>query len=122
MKPGEINHDLFALLEQYAPVGSTVATVSSGASNLIVALDRTGVDVETDRTKDRSTGPQRVPAWMIEAAWQRLVSQGRLTNKELLATDDLNVKRSSFVCALLATLPEVEVVSTRPVVLRLTRK
>jgi hypothetical protein len=36
-----------------------------------------------------------------------------------LASDGLNVKRSSAVCALLAVLPNVTVESTRPVILRL---
>jgi hypothetical protein len=46
-------------------------------------------------------------------------ARGVLTNRFLLSTDGLNVKRSSFVCALLAELPEVNVESTRPITLRL---
>jgi hypothetical protein len=38
-----------------------------------------------------------------------------LTNRYLLADDGLNVKRSSFVCALLATLPDATVTSRRPI-------
>jgi hypothetical protein len=37
----------------------------------------------------------------------------------LLSADGLNVKRSSFVCALLATLPKVTVVSRGPIELEL---
>jgi hypothetical protein len=41
---------------------------------------------------------------MIQIAWERLQSHGRLTNRYLLADEGLNVERSSFVCALLARL------------------
>ena len=44
--------------------------------------------------------PQIVPAWMIVAAWEHLRQNGALTHQELL--NELNVKRSAFVCALLA--------------------
>jgi len=43
---------------------------------------------------------------------------GRLANKVLLASDGLNVKRASAVCAILARLPGVDVESRRPLVLR----
>ncbi len=56
---------------------------------------------------------------MIELAWDWLVAHGTLTNRHLLATGGLNVKRSSLVCALLARLPGVRVVSTRPIELAL---
>ena len=51
---------------------------------------------------------------MIQIAWDWLQARGTLTARFLVATEGLNVKRSSFVCALLARLPEVTVVSTRP--------
>jgi hypothetical protein len=56
-----------------------------------------------------------VPAWMIQIAWEWLTTHGTLTNRHLLADDGLNVKRSSFVCALLARLPGVGVASARPI-------
>ena len=46
---------------------------------------------------------------MIQSAWEYLQAHGVLTNRFLLSTDGLNVKRSSFVCALLARLPGVSV-------------
>jgi hypothetical protein len=52
---------------------------------------------------------------MVVAAWDRLRRRGQLSQPELL--DDLNVKRSAFVCALLALFPDVVVRSTRPTVL-----
>ena len=55
---------------------------------------------------------------MVQAAWEHLTAHGTLTNTHLLAKDGLNVKRSSAVCALLARLPEVTVVSVRPIMLR----
>lgn len=117
MEATELDPDLLALLEEHVPVGSIIPTISSGAPNRVVAVSRAGIDVETERSQSRASGPRRVPAWMIQIAWQRLQSRGRLTNRELLASDDLNVKRSSFVCAVLAKLPGVEVQSTRPLVL-----
>jgi hypothetical protein len=45
-----------------------------------------------------------VEAWMIQIAWEWLTSHGSLTNRFLLGTDGPNVKRYSFVCALLAQL------------------
>lgn len=45
---------------------------------------------------------------MIQLAWEFVRTHGALTNKFLLANDGLNVKRSSFVCALLARLPGLQ--------------
>lgn len=69
----------------------------------------------TERSAARDTGPQLVPAWMIQAGWEHLRSYGSLTNAYLLSAKGLNVKRSSAVCAILARLPEVRVVSTRSI-------
>jgi hypothetical protein len=52
---------------------------------------------------------------MFQLAWDYLTSHGSLTNRHLLATDGLNVKRSSAVMAILARLPDVEVVGRSPV-------
>lgn len=59
----------------------------------------------------------QVPAWMITAAWNRLCDKGELRQQELL--NELNVKRSAFVCALVAKFPDVRIQSTRPTVLEL---
>lgn len=58
---------------------------------------------------------------MINAAWEHLQRKGAISNTELLASNGLNVKRSSFVCALLSRLPNVEVDGLRPIRLRLIR-
>ena len=49
------------------------------------------------------------------------MAHGTLTNRHLLDKDGLNVKRSSFVCALLARLPGVEIsTARRPIEIALT--
>jgi hypothetical protein len=54
---------------------------------------------------------------MIVVAWKHLRRKGELSQNELL--NDPNVKRSAFVCALLAQFPDVIVWSTKPTVLEL---
>jgi hypothetical protein len=56
---------------------------------------------------------------MIQIAWDWLHAHGSITARFLVVTDALNVKRSSFVCALLARLHGVEIVSRRPIEPRL---
>jgi hypothetical protein len=75
--------------------------------------------IGTERSRAAGRPAQLVDAWMIQVAWDWLESHGSLTNRHLLATDGLNVKRSSFVCALLASLPEVEIRTRRPIELAL---
>jgi hypothetical protein len=53
---------------------------------------------------------------MIVRAWAHLTSTGTLTQEGL--KHQLDVYRSAFVCALLATFPDVEVQSRRPIKLR----
>ena len=53
---------------------------------------------------------------LLNLAWDVLRARGELSNRVLL--DELRVHRSSFVCALLARLPGVELASSRPIVLR----
>lgn len=56
---------------------------------------------------------------MLNCAWRELTKPRSLTNAFLL--NDLNVKRSAAVCALLARLPDVEVATTRPITLVLRK-
>lgn len=107
--------DLFRLLRLHVPEGSTIRTLGTGRPNAVARLDELGIWVATGRTATRGTGPQHVPPWMVTLAWEVLQARGELSNRHLL--DDLRVHRSSFVCALLATLPMVDVRSTRPIVL-----
>jgi hypothetical protein len=111
----ELNDELFNRVLSVVEPGDEITTLSNKRPNRIVSIDRSGVSVETLRSDRRKTGPQIVPAWMIVAAWEHLRENGELTHKELL--NELNVKRSAFVCALLALFPDVVVRSTRPTVL-----
>jgi HKD family nuclease len=112
---------LLAMLRRASPPGSVITTITEGRPNTIADITPDGVYVQTGRSRARGTGPQLVPAWMVQLAWDYLQRYGELTNRHLLAEDGLNVKRSSAVCALLAQLPDVDTASTRPVVLRLRR-
>jgi HKD family nuclease len=112
---------LLHLLQQAIRPGAVVPTVSQGRPNRVVEITPHGVYIETARSRQLGTPPPLVPAWMVQLAWDYLQLHGRLTNRYLLATDGLNVKRSSAVCTLLSRLPGVEV-STRPVELRLRRR
>jgi hypothetical protein len=87
--------------------------------NWVREITPDGVWVETKRSRAAGRPAQLVEAWMIQSAWEYLQAHGTLTNRFLLSSDGLNVKRSSFVCALLARLPDVSVRSTRPITLAL---
>ncbi len=50
---------------------------------------------------------------MLDVAWTQLTSQGEISNDWLL--NKRHVHRSSFVCAALAQLPGVRVISRRPI-------
>lgn len=109
------------LLERIRAVAAAdpvVTTLSERRPNRIVEITDEGVWVQTQRSLARG-GPELVDAWMIQVAWDYLTAHGRLTNRHLLAQDGLNVKRSSFVCALLARFPDVVIVGHRPIELAL---
>lgn len=84
--------------------------------NRLVEVTPGEVLVETERSREKGAGPQPVPAWMLNLAWEYLTSRGELTNTTLL--NELRVHRSTFVCAALAKVPGVEVASVRPITLR----
>lgn len=115
----ELDDDLYDRILAVVEAGDEISTLSIKRPNWIVAVERTGVWVETERSRARGAGSQFVPAWMIVSAWNHLCENGSLSQSELL--NDLNVKRSAFVCALLAQFPEVSVVQTRPTILELRR-
>lgn len=120
MSVGTFDDDLFDQVSEVVGPGTVIMTLSSKKLNRIIGVDRDGVLVETERSLSRGSGPQRVPAWMIAAAWDRLCDKGELSQQELL--NELNVKRSAFVCALVAKFPDVRIRSTRPTVLELTSR
>ncbi|OBB19694.1 hypothetical protein A5761_00675 [Mycolicibacterium setense] len=111
----ELDDDLLERITEVVAGSDVVETLSNKRTNWITSFDRTGVWVETERSRARASGPQRVPAWMIVVAWEQLRKNGTLSHIELL--NDLKVMRSAFVCALLAQFPDVVVVQDRPAVL-----
>lgn len=76
--------DLFERVLAAANAGDVITTLGIARPNWIVSVDREGVKVETERSKERGTGPQLVPAWMVTTAWEHLGRYGRLSQKELL--------------------------------------
>jgi hypothetical protein len=115
-RPREFTPELLARIQRAVQPGDVISTLTRRQLNRIVAIDDHQILVETDRSTKRGAGPRPVPAWMVQIAWDHLTKNGSLTNTHLL--DVLNVKRSSFVCALLARFQDVEVVSERPLTLR----
>ena len=89
-------------------------TLANSKPNEVVDIGPDGAWINTEKSS-ADTGPQRVPAWMFNEAWSRLTADQTISSPDLVKT----VKRSSAVLALVAQLPEVTVVSTRPIVLRL---
>lgn len=113
----ELDDELLDRVHSVVEAGDEIATLSNRRPNRIVSVDRSGVLVTTLRSESRGTGPQLVPAWMIVTAWNHLRRNGVMSHDQLL--NELNVKRSAFVCALLAQFPDVYVRSTRPIILEL---
>ena len=113
----ELDDDLLDRILAVVQPGDEILTLSRKRPNVIAAIDREGIWVQTLRSDSRRSGPQLVPAWMIVTAWQHLQEAGNLSHAELL--EELNVKRSAFVIALLAQFPEVTVRSTEPIVIEL---
>lgn len=117
MTAKEFDDELFDIVTDVVQAGTVILTLSTKKLNRIIDVTRAGVWVETERSLRLESGPQLVPAWMIAAAWERLQDRGELSQRELL--NDLNVKRSAFVCSLVAKFPEVHIRSTHPTVLEL---
>jgi hypothetical protein len=109
--------DAFEMVSAAVQVGDVISTLGISRPNWIAGIGEDGIYVETVRSKQLGRGPQLVPAWMINVAWAHLRKHRRLTQEQLL--NELNVKRSAFVCALLSRFEGVEVESDKPVVLRL---
>ncbi|MBP2454120.1 hypothetical protein [Mycolicibacterium lutetiense] len=111
----ELDDELLERITEVASGSDVIQTLSNKRTNWMTSFDRAGVWVETERSRARASGPQLVPAWMIVVAWEQLCKNGTLSHIELL--NYLNIKRSAFVCALLAQFPDVVVVQDRPTVL-----
>ena len=115
--PDAIVPDLLERLTAVLRSGDVVYTLAQHRPNTITDIASEGVYVETDRSRKAGSGAQLVPGWMFNYAWHVLRQSGRLTNDQLVAL----AKRSSAVCAILARIPEIEVVSTRPITLTIAR-
>ena len=109
--------DTFEMVSESVRVGEVISTLGISRPNWIAGIGEDGVYVETERSKKLGRGPQLVQAWMINVAWAHLRKYRRLTQEQLL--NELNVKRSAFVCALLSRFEGVEVESDKPIILRL---
>jgi HKD family nuclease len=107
---------LYAALEAEIRRDPVFRILGRDRPNRVVELTPLEVQIETERSRERTGGAEPVPAWMFNLAWQRLQTHGTLSNAELLK--DLRVHRSTAVCAMMARLPQVEVVPGRTVVLR----
>ena len=92
-----------------------IATLGTGAANRIIEMTQSGIWVETGRSAQEGA-TKLVEPRMVQLAWDWLIAHGTLTNVTLL--HELRVHRSSFVCALLAQLPGVRVVTSRPIAAR----
>ena len=102
-------------VQKHLREGQTIETISQGKPNWVTAITHQGVYIETEKSKRLRTSPRLVNSWTIEVACLHLTIHGSLTNSYLLSTSGLNVKRSSAVCAILAKLPGVKVLSKSPI-------
>jgi hypothetical protein len=110
IEPELLDPVLFGLIVDSVEKSAVFKTIQRGAENIVHDVTRAAVWVETEKSRAEKEPPQPVPAWMIQFAWDHLQQHGELTNK-YLRDGPLSVKRSSFVCALLARLPGVEATS-----------
>jgi hypothetical protein len=95
--------------------GSVIHTLNAGKPNRIVEIHAEGIYVQTERSKERGTGPRLVPASLIESDWEILTRTGRLASKDAS-------HRGSFTAALFCQFPDVTVERDRPRVLRFRRE
>ena len=111
---GEVDDEAFdpalyaALVESVERHGGIFMTLGpTPKPNHVTEITPTGLYIETEASRAKGNQAQLVEAWMFTLAYEYLRTHRWLTNRYLLATDGLNVKRSSAVCAILATLPGV---------------
>lgn len=97
---------LWPLIEKHIGVGEVIRTLGRGQPNTVVECTTAGLVIATERSIARGSAGEEVPAWMFNVAWRALQDDGLLTAQHLL--NELQVKRSSAVLAVLARLPGVE--------------
>ena len=105
--PTKFDERLHQLLQTATRENAKFLTLSHDKPNIVTALTPTGLYVETEASLLKGSQPQLVPSWMFELAWQTLQARGYVTQQAVL--NELNIKRSAAVCAILARLPGVEV-------------
>lgn len=111
----EFDRDLLAVIRAEVDRDPAFTTIATGRPNRVRDVTPAGIWVETEASVAKGRPAQLIPAWMFQLAVDHLDAHGRLSNAYLLASEGLNVKRSSAVCAILSRLPGVEVTSRRPV-------
>jgi HKD family nuclease len=113
----EIIPELLAALSKATRLNPVFMTLGpKPLPNKVVEVTPSEIWIETERTSRERSGPQPVPAWMLNLAWEYLRTRGELANTTLL--NQLRVHRSSAVCALLAKVPGVIVVPGRAITLQ----
>lgn len=115
-EPAGFAPELYHLLQKAVATNPVFSTLGPNRRpNRVTELTPLGLYVETERTRAMGAGPQFIPSWMFELAWDYLRSNGTLTNRFLL--DELHVHRSSAVCAILARLEPVGQIRGRSITL-----
>jgi hypothetical protein len=103
---------LLRAIEREVARNPVFKTLTHQRRNLVTEVAPSGVWIETDASRAKGRAAQQIPGWMIQLAWDYLRQHGELTNRHLVASDGLNVKRSAAVLAVLSQLPGVEVART----------
>ena len=105
-----LSDGVYVRIRKAVQPGQMVVTPGFARPNRVVEIGPQGLLVETERSLQRGSGPRLVPA-KLEADWEALGSTGTLTSEDA-------GHRGSFTGALFALFDDVEVVSSRPRVLR----
>lgn len=106
-QPTSFDAELHTLLLAAKGQSETFLTLSQAKPNIVTELSPTGLYVVTEASLRKGSQPQLVPSWMFELAWRTLRVRGAISQQAVL--NELNIKRSAAVCAILARLPGVEV-------------
>ncbi len=68
MNNTEFDDHLLERIESVIQAGNEILTLAAKRPNLIAAIDRNGIWVQTLRSKSHRASPKLVPAWMIMEA------------------------------------------------------
>jgi hypothetical protein len=81
--------DLLEQIQSAVQPGQVINTLGRSRPNQIISIGRHGILVETERSTAKGSGPQLVPAWMIDIAWRHLILRGRLSNQTAQANSSI---------------------------------